>query len=60
MSSDVLLRQVHEKIEWVCLTREKLEGSMAERYIVYESFYYASEYIKQIDNAPGVVVWYNQ
>jgi hypothetical protein len=24
----------------------KLEGSMAEGYIVYESFYYATKYIK--------------
>ena len=38
----------------------KLEGSMAKGYIVYESFYYASEYIKQIDNTPGGVVWDDQ
>ena len=30
---------------------------MAEGYISYESFYYASEYIKWIDNTPGVVIW---
>ena len=30
---------------------------MAEGYISYESFYYASEYIKQIENRPGVVIW---
>jgi hypothetical protein len=30
---------------------------MAEGYIVYESFYYASEYIKQIDDTTGAVVW---
>ena len=29
---------------------------MAKGYIVYESFYYASEYIKQIDDKSGVVV----
>ena len=29
---------------------------MAEGYIVYKSFYYTSEYIKQIDDTPGVVV----
>ena len=29
---------------------------MAEGYILYESFYYASEYIKQIDNTLGVVI----
>ena len=30
---------------------------MAEGYISYESLYYASEYIKQINNRPGVVIW---
>ena len=30
---------------------------MAEGYISYESFYYASEYIKQIDKRPGPVIW---
>ena len=30
---------------------------MAEGYISYESFYYASEYIKQINNRPGAVIW---
>ena len=30
---------------------------MEEGYISYESFYYASEYIKQIDNRTGVVIW---
>ena len=28
---------------------ENLEGFMAKGYIVYESFYYVSEYIKHID-----------
>ena len=36
--------------------REKLEGSMEEGYIVYESIYYESEYIKQIKDTPGRVV----
>ena len=40
--------------------RTKPEGSMAEGYISYESFYYASEYIKEIDNIPGVVIWNNE
>ena len=35
------------------------KGKKPEGYIIYESFYYASEYIKKIDNAPGGVVWYN-
>ena len=30
---------------------------MAEGYISYESIYYAGEYIKQIENRPGVVIW---
>ena len=30
---------------------------MEEGYISYESFYYSSEYIKQIENTPGVVIW---
>jgi hypothetical protein len=30
---------------------------MVDGYIVYESFYYSSEYIKKIDDTPGVVVW---
>ena len=30
---------------------------MEEGYILYESFYYSTEYIKQIDNTPGVVFW---
>ena len=30
---------------------------MADGYISYEYLYYASDYIKQIDNRPGVVIW---
>lgn len=30
---------------------------MVEGCISYESFYYANEYIKQIDNTLGVVIW---
>ena len=33
---------------------------MAKGYISYESFYYASKYIKKIDNKPGVVIWSNE
>jgi len=36
---------------------EKLEGSVGEGYISYESFYYMSEYIKNIDNTSGVLIW---
>jgi hypothetical protein len=56
MSLDVLLREVHEKIEGVCSTKGKPEGSMAEGYIVYKSFYYVNEYIKKISNTEGEVV----
>jgi hypothetical protein len=30
---------------------------MVEGYIVYKSFYYASEYIKKIDDTEGAFVW---
>ena len=35
----------------------KLEGYVAEGYIEYELFYYSSEYIKQINDTPRLVVW---
>ena len=54
---DILLREVHEKIEGICSKREKPEGSMVEGYKVYESFYYASEYFNQITHTPGAVIW---
>ena len=36
---------------------ENIEGSMVEGYIVYDSFYYANEYIKQIYDTQGPIVW---
>jgi len=33
---------------------------MANRYIAYESLYYVSEYIKQINETSGGVVWDDQ
>ena len=57
MSLDVLLREVLNKLKGFFRKREKPEGSMAEGYISYESLYYASEYIKKIDNKPGAVIW---
>lgn len=36
---------------------EKLVGSTVEGFIVYDSFYYASEYIKKIYDTPGAIVW---
>ena len=54
---DVFLERYMKKLKGFVCQREKLEGSMAKGYISYESFYYASEYIKQIDNTPGAVIW---
>ena len=33
---------------------------MAKGYISYESFYCANEYIKKIDNTPGMEIWDNK
>jgi hypothetical protein len=49
-----------KKLKGFIRQREKPKGSMEEGYISYESFYYASEYIKQIKNTPGVVIWDNE
>ena len=57
MSFDVFCREVHEKIEGICSKKEKPKGSMAEGYIVYESFYYVSEYNKQINHTPDTMIW---
>ena len=38
----------------------RIEGFMVEGYIVYELFYYASGYIKQIHGTPGGVFWDDQ
>ena len=38
-----------KKLKGLVREREKPEGSKEERYIVYESFYYASEYIKKMN-----------
>ena len=40
--------------------RDKPEGSMEEGYILYGSFYYASEYIKKINHTLGTPIWDNQ
>ena len=57
MSLNVLLKEVHEKIEGIfSKKRENLEGSMVEGYIVYELFYYASEYIKKINDTLGMII----
>ena len=54
------LERYMKKLKGFVQQREKPKESMAEGYISYESFYYASEYIKQIDNRPSVVIWDNQ
>ena len=57
---DFFLERCMKKLKGFVRQMEKPEGSMEEWYILYESFYYASEYIKQIDNTPGVVIWNNE
>jgi hypothetical protein len=54
---DVFLERYMKKFKGFVRQREKPKGSMTKGYILYESFYYASEYIKQIDNTPGAVIW---
>ena len=54
------LERYMKKLKGFIRQREKPEGSIAEGYISYESFYYASEYIKKIKNRPGVVIWDNE
>ena len=36
---------------------ENPKGFAVEGYVVYDSLYYSSEYIKQIDDTPRAVVW---
>jgi len=55
-----LLERYMNKLKGFVRQRAKPEGSMAEGYISYESFYYVSEYIKHIENTPGVVIWDNE
>jgi hypothetical protein len=52
----MFLEKYIKKLKGFVPQREKLEGSMAEGYIVYESFYYVSEYIKQIDDISGAII----
>ena len=54
------LERYMKKLKGFVRQREKAEGSMEKGYIPYESFYYSSEYINQIDNTPGVVIWDNE
>jgi hypothetical protein len=54
---NVFLERYVKKLIGFVHQREKPEGSLAEGYISYESFYYVSEYIKKIDNTLGAVIW---
>ena len=45
-----------KKLKGFVRKREKLEGSMVEGYISNDYFYYANEYIKQINNRAGAVI----
>ena len=51
------LERFMKKVKGFVQKRAKPEGSMEDGYIVYESFYYANEYIKQIDHKISVVIW---
>ena len=51
------LERYMKKLKGFVRQREKPKGYMEEAYIVYESFYYASEYIKKINHTPSVVIW---
>ena len=51
------LESYMKKLKFFVRQREKPEGSMEEGYILYEPFYYANEYINQIENTPSVVIW---
>ena len=45
-----------KKLKGFVRQREKPEESMEEGYISHDFFYYASEYIKQINKTPDVVI----
>jgi hypothetical protein len=53
----LFLERYMKKLKGFVRQREKPKGSMEEGYISYESFYYASEYINQINDTPGAVIW---
>jgi hypothetical protein len=55
-----LLERYTKKLKWFVQQREKLEGFIEKGYIIYESLYCVSEYIKQIENTLGVMVWDNK
>jgi len=52
----LFLERYIKKLKFSILQMEKLENYMVEGYISYESLCYASDYIKKIDKALGVVI----
>ena len=50
------LERYMQKLKGFVRQMAKLEGSTVEGYVVDESFYYVSEYIKKIDDTLGLVV----
>ena len=48
----LFLERYVKKLKGFVQQMEKSEGSTVEGYMVYESLYYASEYIKKIDDTP--------
>ena len=53
----LFLDRYMKKLKETVRQRENPKWPMAEGYIVYESFYYSSEYIKQIDHTTSLVIW---
>jgi hypothetical protein len=53
------LERYMKKMNGFVRQREKVEDSMEEGYIVYKSFYYANEYINQINDTTRSFIWDN-
>ncbi len=45
------------KLKFFVRQRKKTEGSLEKGKLSYEYLYYASEYIKQINNTSGAEIW---
>jgi len=56
----LFLERYAKKLNGFVQKSTKQEGYKANGYMVYESFYYANEYIRKIGNTIGVVVWDDQ
>jgi hypothetical protein len=54
------LERYMKKLKGFVRQRAKPKGSMMKGYILYELFYYSSEYNKQIDYTLGEMVWDEQ